>query len=487
MDTNEVWFESRGTRLFAVECGAGTPLVLLHGALADHRAALSAFGFGAEVPPGVRLIAPDLRGSGRSIDPGPLAWDQLAEDVRALLDHLKIDRAIAGGISSGSGVAVRFALMHPGRTAGLVIVTPVHGGGPLTEAQAKTFAMIDALGQRAPTEGAGVLRPLYDRLLEPVRSRALAAVEGFDGASVAATTALLASGLPPLSDPSELSRIQAPALLIPGNDDLHPAPVSAIYAANLGRCASAGALDAASLASLGTTGAFVDLGDGLRGFYARPAGAGPFPAVLIFIEAYGLNAHFMRLTERFARAGFAAITPDIFGGATYDYGDLATAVAHLKRLDDGTVMAQANQALDFLAGRPEVRRDGAGVIGFCMGGRYAFLANAVLGARVKAVSAYYGGGIAPAQDFAGRKPLLERAGEMKAPIHLRYGAEDRFILPDEHARIAEALGRAKVEYTLAVYPGATHGFFCEDRGSYNREVAERSWRETIAFFTDRLH
>jgi hypothetical protein len=56
-------------------------------------------------------------------------------------------------------------------------------------------------------------------------------------------------------------------------------------------------------------GEWVELGGGSRGYYARPDGAGPFPSVVIYIEAYGLNAHFQRLTERFADAGFAAVTP----------------------------------------------------------------------------------------------------------------------------------------------------------------------------------
>jgi carboxymethylenebutenolidase len=237
---------------------------------------------------------------------------------------------------------------------------------------------------------------------------------------------------------------------------------------------------------MGAVGEWVELGDGVRGYYAKPEGSGPFPCVVIYIEAYGLNAHFKRLTERFADAGFCAVTPDLYDGAVYEYSDLPNALAHLKRLDDDTVMARTERALDFLASQMETDYTSVGVVGFCMGGRYAFLANAALASRFKAASAFYGGGIGPVEDRFGRKTLLERVGEMQGPIQLWYGAEDQFIPPEEHGRIAEALSRAGKQYTLTVFAGATHGFFCEDRASYDKQSARRAWRTTTAFFHEYL-
>jgi carboxymethylenebutenolidase len=237
---------------------------------------------------------------------------------------------------------------------------------------------------------------------------------------------------------------------------------------------------------MSASGEWVELGDGLRGYYARPDGDGPFPCVVIYIEAYGLNAHFKRLTERFADAGFAAVTPDIYDGAVYEYAELPKAIEHLKRMNDDTVLAKTERTLDFLAGRLEADYSSVAVIGFCMGGRYAFLANAALPSRFKAAAAFYGGGIGPAEDVFGRKTLLDRVGDMQAPIQLWYGAEDQFIKPEEHGRIAEALSRAGKQYTLTVFPRVTHGFFCEDRASYDKEAARRSWRATTAFFHEYL-
>lgn len=233
-------------------------------------------------------------------------------------------------------------------------------------------------------------------------------------------------------------------------------------------------------------GEWIDLGGGLRGYYARPAGVGPFPCVVIYVEAFGLNAHFERLTERFAGAGFAALTPDLHDGATYAYTDLPGAIGHMKAMQDDAVLARTERTLDFLAARQEADGSAVAVTGFCMGGRLAFLANAALASRFRAASSFYGGGIAPVEAFFGRRPLLDRVGEMQAPIQLWYGTQDPFIRPEEHGRIAEALSRAGKPYTLTVFPGVTHGFFCEDRESYDAAAARRAWRATTEFFRDHL-
>jgi len=244
----EVWFERAGTRLLAVVSGDGPPLVVLHGGLADHRAARYAL---AALPAGWRLITPDLRGSGRSHDPGPLTWDALADDVAALLDHLGLARAVVGGTSFGSGVAVRVALRHPARVAGLVLLRPVFPGAdrPLAPAAAAAMAAMGALGRRAVAEGVAVFRPLFARLPDAVRAVALAMLDGFDPASVAATTALLASGTQPLASAADLAAVGVPALVVPGDDAEHPAEVAALYARHLPDC---------TVADPGSVGAAVD-------------------------------------------------------------------------------------------------------------------------------------------------------------------------------------------------------------------------------------
>ena len=232
----ELWIESNGARLFAVEDGDGPVVVMLHGAMANHQAALPLV---APLVERYRLVLPDLRGSGRSWCGAPLTFDRLADDVAVLLDHIGVDRAVVGGVSGGSGVALRFALRHPARTRALVLAKPVYAGEALgyTKQQSATFAMMDAVASRALDEGVQVLRPLYANLPAGTRERALAMIDGFDPASVVATSRFIASGSQPFVAAADLASVECPTLLVRGDDPLHPPEVSDLYAAGIPDCA----------------------------------------------------------------------------------------------------------------------------------------------------------------------------------------------------------------------------------------------------------
>jgi pimeloyl-ACP methyl ester carboxylesterase len=229
IDVRELSFESQGARLFAIEQGDGSPIVFLHGGLADHRASTLRL---APLAHSHRLITPDVRGAGRSKFSAELSWDLLADDVAALLGHLGLQRAVIGGISAGSAIALRFALRHPARVAALVLASPVYGGAErgLDEAPRRAMERMEESGRRTLSEGISALYPLLEALPPNVRDIALTMARGFDPASVAATTLFLASGAQPFDHLTELASIQAPVLIVPGSDPEHPAEVAELYA-----------------------------------------------------------------------------------------------------------------------------------------------------------------------------------------------------------------------------------------------------------------
>jgi carboxymethylenebutenolidase len=202
------------------------------------------------------------------------------------------------------------------------------------------------------------------------------------------------------------------------------------------------------------SGNFVDLGAGRRGYLSVPEGAGPYPAVLVYQEAFGVNAYVQGEADRLAANGYAALAPDLFDGETFGYDEWQK-LAH----------------------------DGYGAIGFCMGGRLTFLSALERPKKFKAIASFYGGGIGPDEPSFGRPILIGRGGEIEASVLLLYGAEDEGITPKEHARIVETLSAAKVEFGLFVYPGAGHGFASVDRvPSYEPVAAEKAWAEALALF-----
>ncbi|WP_309734322.1 dienelactone hydrolase family protein [Chamaesiphon sp. OTE_75_metabat_556] len=240
----------------------------------------------------------------------------------------------------------------------------------------------------------------------------------------------------------------------------------------------------ATAASLGKN---IQIAKDLPGYYATPTGTGKFPAVIVLMEAFGLNKWCKSICDRLAQSGFAAIAPDFYRGTTYAYTDITGAVAKLKSLNDNAVMSDVGKSIDFLTGRSEINANGIGVIGFCMGGRYAFLTNASYPTKIKAAISFYGGGIdaAPGNPL-GQKSLLNRVAAMQSPLMLMYGSEDQMIAADEHGRVAAALSKAKKRYILNLFPKAGHGFMSDRRENYAPEAAAEAWLMTTGFFSQNL-
>lgn len=225
----------------------------------------------------------------------------------------------------------------------------------------------------------------------------------------------------------------------------------------------------------------------LPGYYVAPAGTGKFPAVIVLMEAFGLNPWCKSICDRLAQAGFAAIAPDFYRGATYAYTDVPGAIAKLKSLNDESIMGDVGKSIDFLAGKPEINANGIGVIGFCMGGRYAFLASTAYPTKIKAAVSFYGGSIdAAAGNPLGRKSLLDRVANIQSPIMLMYGSEDQLIAAEEHGRIAAALSKAKKRYILNLFPNTGHGFMSDRRENFSAEAAAEAWMMTTGFLSINL-
>lgn len=233
------------------------------------------------------------------------------------------------------------------------------------------------------------------------------------------------------------------------------------------------------------TGEYVSLGKDIRGYYAAPASGGPYPGVVLFPEAFGLNSYIESEVRRLAADGFVAICPDIFHGKSWSYDDRAGMVANMKQMKDADLMADTKSAIAYLDGLKNVVHKKYGCIGFCMGGRIAYMSAIEFNDKFAAAVSLYGGGIAPEEgDF--RTPLVHRTPDITASVLMIYGAEDHGITPVEHGKVAAALSEAKKKYELHVHPGAEHGFASRDRSSYHPEAAQASWASALRLFHDTL-
>ncbi len=221
-------------------------------------------------------------------------------------------------------------------------------------------------------------------------------------------------------------------------------------------------------------------GTTLPAYVARPASDGPHPAILVFQEAFGVNAHIRDVTERFARVGYTAIAPALYHrtDAHFEglYTDFPAAMAHLQALTDAGQTADIQAAYDWLTSPGGGAASAVASTGYCMGGRTSFLADTLL--PLSASVSYYGGGIAPSE---GRPGLLDKVADLHAPILLFWGGKDEHIGIDGPRAIEDALRAAKKPYTQVMFSEADHAFFCDARASYNPEAARQAWALTLEF------
>jgi dienelactone hydrolase len=127
-------------------------------------------------------------------------------------------------------------------------------------------------------------------------------------------------------------------------------------------------------------------GSSMQAFVARPEEKGSFPGMLVFQEAFGVNAHIRDVAQRIAREGYVAIAPELFHrsaapGLEVRYDDFPSAMPHMKALTEQGLADDVRAAYEWLRDSSYVTPDRVGSIGFCMGGRVSFLANATIELR----------------------------------------------------------------------------------------------------------
>lgn len=219
---------------------------------------------------------------------------------------------------------------------------------------------------------------------------------------------------------------------------------------------------------------------------ARPASGGPYPGLIVVMEAFGLNNNIKNITERFAAEGFVALSPNLFfrhPDNVAPYSDLPKALRLMGSLDDDQVVADMTAAINHLKTMKEVKPKFA-TVGFCMGGRISFL-TACRNNDVKATAPYYGGGMVSAPK-PGAKAPIDHVGNLQASVLAFFGGKDAFIPLSDVDKFRDALNKAGKQAEIVLYPDADHGFMCEERPSFHSTHSKEAWAKTIAFFKQHL-
>ena len=230
-------------------------------------------------------------------------------------------------------------------------------------------------------------------------------------------------------------------------------------------------------------------GDTGEAYYARPAGKGPFPGVVLIHHMPGWDDWTMEATRKLAHHGFAAIAPHLYfrhGPGTPD--DLAAKARSAGGVSDEQVMADVKGAMDFLRAQPEANGK-VGMIGFCSGGRHTYLAACTLAGIDAAVDCWGGNVIVddPTQ-ISPQRPVapVDLTEKMTAPLLGLFGNDDKNPSPDQVNRTEDVLKKLGKTYDFHRYDGVGHGFFAAERPGYRAEQATDGWQKVIAFYRKHL-
>ncbi|WP_338849938.1 dienelactone hydrolase family protein [Massilia sp. W12] len=216
-------------------------------------------------------------------------------------------------------------------------------------------------------------------------------------------------------------------------------------------------------------------------YRAQPAGKSNLPVVLVVSEIFGVHEHIADVARRFARQGYLALAPDLFGrqGDPTKYGTAAEVIKEvISKVPDAQVMADLDACVSW--GRANGGSDKLAITGFCWGGRITWL-YAAHNPAIKAGVAWYGRLVG---DKNANNPTfpVDLAPKLSAPVLGLYGAKDAGIPLDSVEKMKAALAQGKSKSEFVVYPNSGHAFHADYRPSYVEADAKDGWQRALAWF-----
>jgi carboxymethylenebutenolidase len=209
-----------------------------------------------------------------------------------------------------------------------------------------------------------------------------------------------------------------------------------------------------------------------NGYLAQPVSKGP--GIIVIQEWWGLVDHIRDVVDRFARAGFVALAPDLYHGKTTRSPDEAGKL--LMALNIGQAEKDLSSAVQYVLSLDQTSGQKVGTVGFCMGGQlslFAACANPSVGACV---------------DYYGIHPNVHPdISKLQAPVLGFFAEKDGSVPPEVVRKLEAELKSAGKRVEFHIYPGVSHAFFNEARPEvYHEAFAKQSWERMVQFFRDHL-
>ena len=220
----------------------------------------------------------------------------------------------------------------------------------------------------------------------------------------------------------------------------------------------------------------------------QPDGEGPWPGVIVYMDAVGVRPALFEIAEGIASEGYYVLLPDVFYRVPFESGqtsrffndavfrqDVMTRV--MPAASHANVMRDTDALLAHLGAQPNVNRERIGIVGYCMGGRLALYAAGHFGERITAAASYHGGRMATdAPDSPHRL-----ASAIRARMYIAGAIEDPTFDDAQKARLEQALTDAGVDHTIETY-NARHGWVPRDTPVHDEAATAKHWETLLSLF-----
>jgi len=229
-------------------------------------------------------------------------------------------------------------------------------------------------------------------------------------------------------------------------------------------------------------------GDPIEAYLARPLGSVGVPGVVVIHHMPGWDEWTKEVVRKFAHHGYAAIAPHLFsrlGPGPWD--DVAAAARAVGGVSDAQAVGDIDASARLLRAQPWSNGK-VGCIGFCSGGRQAYMVACKLASLDAAVDCW-GGRVIPGPDEVTPLrpvPVIDMTPDMRCPLLGIFGNDDANPDVEQVNRIEAELVRFGKMYEFHRYDGAGHGFFATDRPNYRQEQAVDGWKKVFAFLDKHL-
>lgn len=231
----------------------------------------------------------------------------------------------------------------------------------------------------------------------------------------------------------------------------------------------------------------------MEAFVTHPEEGRPFPAVIVYMDVFGLREELFDVARRVATVGYYAMVPDFYyrngrlrvnipdkrpwAVADLDKAEEQRARAAGKALTNAMAMDDTGAILKFFASEP-VKAGPKGAFGFCMGGRLALCAAAHFPDHFRATAGFHPS--TPVSDDPGSPHLM--ADKFRGEVYCGFPEDDPLAPTATIDTLAEVFGRAQVQYRYNRHIGAVHGYGLPERSVHHKQAANRDWEAIFAMF-----